>query len=275
MFKDYLREFLAFWTKLTKAERLTWGIAGVSFIVDLYAIIQILSHIQNQPTSESDGLAVSPWLAFAIWLLSLFAYITILHAYWQRNRIEAGYSSSYAEFLFIELLLEFRIPTLLFPFVIFLIILFFVAGMDVSGGALVILGIATAMGLIALVIFRADFDFEEFRDSKQSRTTQMVSQETKIWVDSNWEFLTKSVQTHLARKPFVLTDDFRTLQATRELSTVDLRYVLARYAEKHSDEVQFGAVWYRRDGEPESYDLLANDALANLSTFDYARFAIT
>jgi len=99
----------------------------LGFVVDSITLTSILLAISLPGGSFTLATFITPGLAFAIWLLMLYTYFAYLHYYWEKNLTEQNLADKFSLFLVNDLLFQFRKPLLLFPAIILIIALFWIA----------------------------------------------------------------------------------------------------------------------------------------------------
>lgn len=245
-----------------KSEVFTWILSGISLVADVIAIIGVINIKQ-----ASTSVHLSPGFAFGIWILGLYTYFGFLHSYWKR-RVKTINNNSFGHWFFQELLLNFEEPKLLFPFVLFIILLFSIAN-AISVGLAIILSIV--LFVISLLLFVTKVE------SPSSLTKKELSEEQKKEIDDEWQFWERRIKTELEGKMWITANDFKDISITKQLGKNSFEYIFAKYVSKHPRKFRYGDVIDIEEEKRVVYHFeakVALNALVNLDTFDDRRFYV-
>jgi len=250
------------------AERITWTGTIIGLIVDLIAIAQIIANALRGNVGFSYlNVFISPTTGFVIWGLAFFTYVAFLHLYWENNIDENGFSLKFSWFIVNDLILEFRKPFLLLPFIIWIII-----GFPLLSLVSVLLpscfGTILMIGIMILIVAKImNLRSNDFKTDIMGRVTER----TKHEIDNDWVFLENRIKVELERKIFVRYSDFTDLEETRSYDMQTFWYILALYASKNSGTAKFGALWKVKgnDGKPSLMDVNVLVDLRNFLSSDY------
>lgn len=266
--KNYFREFFSFWGNLSKSEKATWIATGLGFIVDTIAILQIISF--NQSKENTTPFYASPELAFGIWIIAGFSYLAFLHAYWENNKQSCGFSSTFTNFLYKDLLLGFKRPSLLFPGVILILLLFAISTSETSGFLTTMLSVSTLMGLIFLFMAKSDPYALGLTDDKNS--SKELSQNFKDEVENDWDFWAKRLNIELSRNFWITTSELEDITIAKGFEIHQIQYILALFAFKYPNKAKYGTVWSRNDGQGSDDKKVVSNALIDLESFNFDKY---
>ena len=156
-----------------------------------------------------------------------------------------------------DLLFHFKKPILLFPLLVLVILLFWIAfAIDGSGG------LAGGLGVLLFIIGFVTF----FAVGMEVETSEeSVTKEEKETVDKNWEFLRGRIKLKLTRNQWLNDSDLGEIAEIWEISLNAMNYALAKYAFESPKEVEYGYVYRKKDNELISG---RNPVLINLESID-------
>jgi hypothetical protein len=234
--------------KLKTAEKVVWAGTIIGLIVDLIAVSQIIAVLVSGNLNPSYmRFFITPSTGLVILGLALFTYMAFLHLYWENNSDKYGFSSKFLWFLLKDLILNFRKPFLLLPFIILVIV-----GYPLL--SLVSILLPSCFG--TFLIFGGTFLFIAKiinLGSKNIKTDILgrVTEATKKEIDNDWSFIENRIRVELERKYIVGHTNFSDLEEVKKYDMQTFWYILALYATKNPTSVKFGGLWKENEeGEP-------------------------
>ena len=228
----------------------------LGFVVDSITLVSILLAVS---LSGTVGLAsfITPVLAFVIWLLAVYTYVAYLHHHWETNLVQ-GLEDKFSMFLVNDLLLRFRKPLLLFPAVVSVITLLWIAASaDKSGSLVITLGMACFLGFAFLLAHRMTY----------GSTTS--DGELKHKIEDKWSHLKKRIKVELSRKQWVSPYDLSDFAEVWGVPLKAMAYALAKYAVEYPNQTKYGRVYRLEDDQPVSG---LENVLVNLENFEYDKY---
>ena len=209
----------------------------LGFIVDTITISSILLVIKIPEVSINLSPIISPGLALALWVITGYIYLVLLHRYWESK--DEFSNRTFGVFLSEDLIFKFKNPILLFPWLILIVILFWIAfAFDPSGG------LAGGLGAILFIIFFVSF-FAYAMSTDDDE--EPVTEEEKGEIDKNWDFLIERINLKLKRNQWLTIHDLGEIADIWEISTSAMNYALTKYAFEFPEDVEYGYVHRRED----------------------------
>ena len=230
----------------------------LGFVVDTITIVSIVLSLRIPEISKNLPNFISPGLAFGLWILAVYIYFGFLQSVWENHQGEKNFSGEFGMFLADDLLFSFRHPVLLFPAVVALVSLFWIASTEPSGA---FLGILSAL----LLIFGGGFLiglYQYMADKKESG----IPQEFKERVTKEWRFLSNQINELLVKQEYVDSEDLVTISTVWEVPQKYMDYILVQFAIKNPKRTKFASLYFiATDGH--SVDInLGEKVLVNLET---------
>jgi hypothetical protein len=245
--------------KLKTAEKITWAGTIIGLIVDLIAVSQIIAVLVSGNLHPSYmRFFITPSTGLVIWGLAFFTYIAFLHLYWENNIDKYGFASKFLWFLLKDLILNFKKPFLLLPFIIWMIV-----GYPLL--SLVSILLPSCYGTLLLLggafLFMAKIMNVSANDMKTDILGR-VTEATKKEIDEDWTSIENRIRVELERKLIVRYTDFSDLEEVRSYDMQTFWYILALYATKNPESVKFGALW-KENGEEDKPSLIDVNVLVD------------
>lgn len=201
-------------------------------------------------------------------------YIFTLDSFSQSgiNQGEKTFSEKFGMFLADDLLFSFRHPALLFPAVVALVCLFWIASTDQSGA---FLGIVSAL----LFIFGGGFLawlYQYVADEKAGiKKESGIPQEFKERVSKEWRFLSSQINELLAKQEYVDCEDLLAISTIWEVPEEYMNYVLVQFAIKNPKKTKFGGLYFWTSDNSRTIDVNSGETvLINLETIEESRYYI-
>jgi hypothetical protein len=239
----------------------------LGFIVDAITIVSIVLAIQIPEVTKNLPNFISPGLAFALWVLAVYVYFGFLRSVWDKHQAEKKFSDKFSLFLADDLLFSFRYPALLFPAVVALVILFWIASTDSSAMFLAFVVFVLLFGGIPFLMWLRQYVTDSKTVVKKAELKQenTIPQEFKERVSKEWRFLSSQINELLAQQTYVDCDDLVAISTVWEVPPDYMNYVLVQFAIKNPRKTKFASLNSRR------YDYSVNGGekvLINLETID-------
>lgn len=222
----------------------------LGFVVDTIAIVSIVLALKISETSIKLPTYISRGLAFTIWLIAGYIYLSFLHKFWENN--EAFSKKPFGYFVFRELIHQFRKPALLFPGFVLIILLFgIVSAVDNNEGMIVIVGM-----VLLIILFGSS-------DVYRAKTNKEINQGYKDKIDNEWEFLSERIAQKLKRQQWLDVSDLRDVSDVWEIPYSAMSYAFSKYAYDHPKEVEHGYVYHNKDNVLATERVLINLDMLN------------
>jgi hypothetical protein len=163
-------------------------------------------------------------------------------------------------------LFSFRYPALLFPALVALISLFWIASTDSSGAFLGITISVLLMGggtsLFLLYQYVSDNKAELKKDGG-------VPQEFKERVNKEWRFLSNQINQLLAKQTYVDYDDLSTIATLWEVPQKYMNYALVQFAIKNPKKTKFASLYSLNTNYPVNGEEKVLINLESINNSDY------
>lgn len=238
----------------------------VGFTVDTITLVTIVLSLQSPEISKNLPNFITPGFAFGLWVLAVYIYFAYLHSVWTKHQSERKYSEKFSLFLADDLLFSFRNPPLLFPAVVALVSLFWIASTESSGAFLGAVGAILLVFGIPLMIGVYSYASTNWEETKNEKG---IPQEFKDRVNAEWKFLSSQINGFLSKQMWVDTEDLSTIATVWEVPEYYMNYVLAQFAVKNPKKVNFGYLYKRDNDRPVN---MGEKVLINLETIDREKF---
>lgn len=235
----------------------------LGFVVDIITILSIVFAIKLPELSENLPNFISPGLAFALWLLAVYVYFGFLRSIWDKHQEEKKFSDKFSLFLADDLLFSFRYPALLFPAIVALIVLFWIALLDSSGMFPAFVFLALVFGSVGLYQYVTNNKVKVMKVESVHET--VIPQEFKERVSKEWRFLSIQITELLAQQTYIDCEDLVAISTLWDVPQEHMSYVLVQYAIKNPKKTRFASLYSLPNGFPVKR---GEKVLVNLETVD-------
>jgi hypothetical protein len=244
----------------------------LGFVVDTITIVSIVLSLQIPGISKNLPNFITPGLAFGLWILAVYIYFGFLQSIWDKHQGEKNFSERFSMFLADDLLFGFRHPALLFPAVVALVCLFWIASTDESGALLIML--STVLLLFGGVFLAWLYDYVAKQKAGINKGSG-IPQEFKERVSKEWRFLSSQINQLLAKEPYVDSEDLITISTLWEVPQEYMNYILVQFAIKNPKRTKFGSLFFKSSDDGRFIDVNSgNKVLINLETIEESIYYI-
>lgn len=246
----------------------------IGFIADITAIVSVVLAIKLPNVGNPLSALLTPWSCIVLWCFAVYTFICILHNYWERTQYKNIWSSGFGLFIVGDLVFKFRKPVLLFPFLILIALLIYIASLFGSEAAIVTTGILVFIIIMVLATISDNLE-NHYIDPRETLTEQSKLDQYRTIVDSNWDEFKTMIEGKLSNKQWLSVSDFNEVMLLKGIESKALLFAFLRYAAEHPDKTHFGSIYKKPNPPRKRKSLITKDALVNIHKIDSEEYLLS
>lgn len=236
----------------------------IGFIADLIAITSVLFAIKGQGGLQVLGsnFVIDTWTLLLLWSIALFTYFGYLQLVWERDKENKFYEDNFWRFIPLDLIIMFRSPFLLLPFLFLLILLLIILGAFIGAFILFMLGISVTIALSSF---------------KEENKEDIFGKRMSLKINYYWNAIEKRMDFEIDNKFVIRTKEIADLSIKFNIDPDYLWHILVKYATEHPDIASFGDLCkFTEDDESQTQaKVLYENVLISLRFLDEEEYFIS